>query len=290
MTKILVPPGIGDIYWVTVKLRSFLEKNGLSNPELTAVSYYDKLEAHLRGVEFLKLFPWIEIGEPQCVENDKSLQSIWDEAYNGPGRSIFPGVMGYDYFIAYNGVINSGKFLENTDEYECDWSVPLVADYGPETSVRKALLCFFPFMGTYVSHESDFEISRIAECINKITDEHDLIPVFMGSKTEQKLDDKRHQLLDLINAPVDFVGRTSLKSALSYVKGCRAVFGYHSGIPNLAAAMGKPTLLLWDNRYPTSTKWACVPPTVRGTTYLAMDTATVTVDEIVWAMENLCQK
>ena len=273
MTKILVPPGIGDIYWVTVKLRSFIEKNGLSNPELTVVSYYDKLEAHLRGIEFLKLFPWIKIGNPLCVENDKSLQPIWDEAYNGPGRSIFPGVMGYDYFIAYNGVVNSGGYLETCDDYECDWSVPAVQRLSFPNSF---MLCFFPFVGTYQSHEQDFPIEKIAAVINNQSMLHGYIPIFLGGKTEAAYDDKQKDLISRIPNAIDLVGRTSLPKVLGLLQGASLILGYHSGIPNLAAAMGKPTVLLWDDRFPDSTSMAVVPPEVRGKTYIPVATRNLT--------------
>lgn len=281
-TRILVPPGIGDIYWVMVKLRSFLAANNLTDPELTVVSDPDPLEAYLRGIEFIEMFPWVRVSNLKSVPNDRSLQHIWDEAYKGPGRSVFPDVMGYDYFIAYNGVINSGGYLESCDEYACNWTVPPAVHIHTPT---KYMLCFFPFLGTYQSHEADFPLECIAEVINRQVLLTGFIPIFLGSKTEAVYDEKQKDLIGRIPHAMDLVGRTSLTKVMGLLRGTSLIFGYHSGIPNLGAAMGKPTVLLWDDRYPDSTSLACIPPKVRRKTYIPLATKTVTADSIESAIE-----
>ena len=74
--RILVPPGIGDIYWTLVKLPAFLKARGYTDTELTTVSYPDERGGHLRGLPYLKLFDWIKIGDPASVPNDPNLQDI----------------------------------------------------------------------------------------------------------------------------------------------------------------------------------------------------------------------
>ena len=150
VTRILVPPGIGDVYWVLVKLASFIAKNNLAKPELTIVSYPDEFDSHLRSIPFLEMIPWISIGNPQFVSNADGLDDLWREAYNGPGRSVFPSVMGYDYLMSYNGCINSGGWIETADDYACDWSIPVDLPQVPTARVNnydEFMLCFFPFIG-----------------------------------------------------------------------------------------------------------------------------------------------
>lgn len=290
VTRILVPPGIGDIYWVLVKLRSFIERNNLAKPELTVVSHPDEYDSHLRSISFLEMIPWITIGNPQYVPNADGLEKLWDEAYAGPGRSVFPEVMGYDYLIAYNGCINSGGLIETADEYECDWTIPI--DMPPAIYAvdghEKFMLCFFPFVGTYASHERDFPIPLIAESINRFTSETGITPVFMGGKLEQNRDERRHELMELVPSGIDIAGKTSIREVFSLLQGCQMLFGYHSGIPNLGAAMGKPSVFLWDDRFPESTSYACMPPSVRQTTYHAMPTKDLTVDAVVARMTKTC--
>ena len=282
-----MPPGIGDTYWVLVKLKSFLEKNGLADPELTIVSHPDPLGGHLRGIPFLEMFPWIKLGSPVTVPNAPGLQDIWDEAYLGPGRSIFPGVMGYDYLIAYNGRVNSGGWIED-DEYACDWCIlPQKHSY---RSGSDMLLCFFPFYGTYESHERDFPISKIAESINQFVQLYDLRPVFIGAAWDQGLNSKLRELMAMIPNYTDMVGRTDLQQTLDLIQQSRMVVGYHAGITQMAAVMRKPTLLLWDDRYPLNTCYSVVPPYSRGTNYDALWTKHLTVDLFVQEMENTWQK
>lgn len=288
MTRILVPPGIGDVYWVLVKLESIIQKRKLDKPEITIVSYPDRLHSHLRSIPFLEMVPWIRIGNPPSVPNNPGLQQIWDEAYLGPGRSVFPDVMEYDYFVSYNGCINSGGWLETTDEYECNWLPPIQSSIIHSVQGHKRfMICFFPFLGTYQSHERDFPIPLIAESINRFVAKSKLIPIFIGGKLEQALDARRHELLALVSPKIDLVGQTSLKDIFGLLQGSQMVFGYHSGIPNIGAAIGKPSIFLWDNRFPESTSYACVPPWVRKTTYHAVSTKGLTVDSIVEKMESI---
>ena len=291
VTRILVPPGIGDVYWVLVKLKSFIEKNHLGTPEITIVSYPDAFNSHLRSIPFLEMFPWIQIGTPQSVTNAPGLEPIWNGAYMGPGRSIFPYIMGYDYFIAYNGCINSGGWIETADEYQCDWLPPMIQSpvIRSVPGHEKFMLCFFPFMGTYASHESDFPIPSIAESINRFVEASGYFPIFMGGILEM-MDPRRHELIERVQPSLDLAGHTSLRDVFGLMQGSQLLFGYHSGIPNIGVAMGKPSILLWDNRYPASTAYAGAPPSVRGTSYIAVSTRGLTVNAIIDKMETLCKK
>lgn len=291
-TRILVPPGIGDVYWVLVKLKSFIETNNLYPPELTIVSYPDDMNAHLRSIPFLEMVDGISIGEPKSIANASGLDDLWNEAYYGPGRSIFHGTMGYDFFIAYNGCINSGWMLEDADGYACDWTGPLrnIQIESPMCGIpsAKILLCFFPFVGTYLSHERDFPVHMIAESINRIALLYDLTPVFIGGKTEQVHDVLRDGLVRAVPGSIDLVGGTLLAETFGLLRDCRMIFGYHSGIPNLGVAMKKPAVLLWDARFPEGTSYACVPPDTRQITYHAVPTKGLTVDTLMPYLENAC--
>lgn len=283
-TRILVPPGIGDIYWTLVKLPAFLKKHGLTDPELTTVSYPDERGGHLRGLPYLKLFDWIKIGNPPSVPNDPNLQDIWDEAYNGPGRSIIPGVQGFDYLIAYNGRVNSGGYIEN-DELECDWHPRMsintkVTMLLAATSYREQLdpyvVMFWPFYGSYSSHLEQFPLPLIIDTLQRFLNEYSLTPVFIGSEWDIPLNPLVADLKESLPRTVDLTGKLSLAETLGLIYAARVVTGYHAGITNLAAAMHLKTILLWDNRYPESTAMAVVSPEARNDTYHALFTAGLT--------------
>lgn len=277
--RILVPPGIGDIYWVLVKLRGFLKAEGITaRPELTAVSYEHPEGIHLRGVPYLKLFDWFDVGEPATVPNDPALQPIWDEAYGGidgkHGRAIFADVMGFDYFMAYNGRVNCGAFIED-DDIPCEWDIHTF-DLAPRAAqwretIGRYVVHFWPFYGSYESHLREFPIARILEGIGTL---RDVKHIFIGSSFERALNPKVFDMMaELPGMHVDLIGQTQLLDTLNLMAGAELVVGYHAGITNLAAALRMKTVLLWDQRYPLSTMYAVVPPGARGTNYRALLTA-----------------
>ena len=62
-TRILIPPGLGDAYWVLVKLRGIMKQRGIERPELTILSWEDPRGAHLRSLPYLRMFDWFDIGD-----------------------------------------------------------------------------------------------------------------------------------------------------------------------------------------------------------------------------------
>jgi len=268
--RILVPPGIGDIYWVLVKLRAFLKREGITGrPEITAVSYEMPDGIHLRGTHYLKLFDWLDVADPPTVPNDPELQPIWDEAYSGPGRSIFPGVMGFDYFIAYNGRINSGGLIED-DDLACDWDIHKLdlearAAQWKESIGGRYAVHFWPFYGSYASHLEQFGLDDIVASIKGMPE---MKHVFIGAAWERELNPIIFEMMRRMPGCIDLIGETELLGTLQLMSGADVIVGYHAGMTNLAAALGMKTVLIWDDRYPESTSIACVPPKTRGTNYI----------------------
>ncbi len=285
--RILVPPGIGDIYWVLVKLPALMKRYGWKRPELTILSNPDDRGGYLRAIPYLKMFDWVSIGEPQSIPNKPELRHIYDEAYLGSGHSIFENVHEYDYFIAYNGRVNSGGYIEN-DDVACDWYPKMSFDYeaviGLATEISKALddrmaLMFWPFYGSYESHLADFGIEKIAEALNAFLRKYNLVPVYVGSKWDDGLNPKVRELMKLLPVGADLIGKTELHTLFALAKAAKIATGYHAGITQMAAVFGTKTLCLWDDRYPPTTSWAVVPPECRGRNYVAIETRDLTPDD-----------
>jgi len=289
--RILIPPGIGDSYWVLTKLGAFIKREGLDKPELTILSYPCPLGSHLRSVPYLQLFDFFTLGDPVSVPNDPALQDIYDEAYLKGGRSIFPNVQGFDYFMAYNGRINSGGYIEE-DDLRCDWYPPMNCDMGFNANgyIRqygRYAVFFWPFYGTYESHVKDFPIEKIAESLNRFLDKTLLIPIFVGADWDIGLNAPVQDLMRLVPGAIDLIGKTSLVESFGLLRGAEMTTGYHAGLTNMAAVFGTKTCLLWDDRYPRSTAFACCPPRTRGTNYRPLFTKELTVDQYVNALMGL---
>ena len=292
MVRILIPPGIGDAYWVLVKLPAFLKRNGLSNPELTVLSRETYGNSHLRSLPFLQMFDFVSVGTPQFTPNTDAVQSVCNEAYLGPGRSIFQDVLGYDYFIAYNGRINSGGWIED-DDIECNWYPEFNFDLESiaakfRSEIGPYAVLSWLFAGSFQSHMADFPIPQIAEALNSFLSKTNLTPVFTGADWDiVGPDDTVRQLARMIPGSIDLIGKTSLQDSFGLLKVSEIVTGYHAGLTNIAAVFGIKTLLLWDDRYPESTSWACVPPKARRSNYSAIKTKGLTPDKYSSALSDL---
>ena len=286
-TRILVPPGIGDIYWTLVKLKAIQERYGFTNPELTIVTYPDEHGIYLRSIPYLEMFDSFTIATPPTVPNAAGLQHIWDEAYSQKGKSIFENVMGYDYFIAYNGRVNSGGWIEN-DDFACEWR-PKMSDDTEHLIKCSAdmwrsdgsyAVMFWPFYGSYESHLSQFPMTSIVKVLNKFIRKYDVIPILVGADWFNTVNPLSANFMNqLENGAINAIGRIpDLRNLFGLLHAAKIVLGYHSGITNMAAMFGTKTLLLWDDYFPESTSYACVPPDVRGTTYRAVRTKNLTAD------------
>lgn len=300
--RILIPPGIGDAYWVLVKLQAFLQREGLGTPELTVICNSDKYGSEQRSVPFLKMFPFVTVGTPGNVGHthddpvcNTSLQEILVEAYSEAGRTIFPGLLGFDYFISYNGQLNTGHWLEEVDvDLACDWFPKMVVSQEQEQFEKECILRFgkyvvfyWPFFGSFEWHTSEFSIDNITKAIQQFIAKTGLRPVFVGARAELEENDKLGVLMNEIPGAVNLVNTLSLGQAFGVLTGSQLVVGYHSGLTNMAVVFKKKTLLLWSSRLPDSIAMACFPPETRNTTYHALFTKDLTVDTFVEKMEAL---
>lgn len=283
-TKILVPPGIGDIYWVLIKLQSFLEQNNLGIPDIYVASRKDAYySAHNRGFPFLEMFPFVNASWVN-IENNACLQEIgkpiiplkfWVEVFEQTGRTIISDILGCDYFMAYNGHINNGQTLEETDPHlQCNWFPPMFRSLKQKKYEEyakklygKYMLCHFKFYGTYQSWLKYIPVDAVIDCINKVSESLQLTPIMTGSfyDNEDVLIQKAIENTNCIN----LIGKTSLNELFGLIKGSEFILGYPSGITMIAPVLGKKTLIYWSDLYPKGTSWNVVPPTTHKSLYFA---------------------
>ena len=55
---ILLPPGIGDIYWTMCILEDFLKQNDFEKPDVYIMSIGDKRD---RSIDYIKMFPFVNV-------------------------------------------------------------------------------------------------------------------------------------------------------------------------------------------------------------------------------------
>ena len=279
--KILLPPGVGDVYWPLVKLQSFLKNKGIVPPVDVAVAVprAKKFDSHERAFPFLEMFPFLH-STNEALFNKRD--PIWKEAYLEEGRSIFDDVLGCDYFLTWNGYLRAGKTLEEVNpEYECNWDLPRFVSLNEENyrlnSIKKYgkyLVIYWVFAGTGALILRQFSVDKIAACINEIVKKTGLTPILVGAIWDNE-DIELQKLRKLLpKNTIDLRAKTSLEEVFGLMRGAKAVIGANSGITIMSAVFGVKTIILYSDYFYTNSvhrdfAWNTFPPSTRGKTYFA---------------------
>lgn len=290
---ILLPPGIGDAYWSVVKLRAFLKREGLGIPDVGIVSPREKYwNGHMRAFPFLAMFPFLNSSLRFVEGRGLDLRPVWNEAYLDPGRTIFKGIAGFDYFISYNAHLRVGKSLDQVDpDLACDWSPPAFVSLDQirfrERSMagyKKYLVAYFVFQGTNKYVLEHFSIGDLANWVIKAATLTGSIPVFVGAEwdlTDKVLEKMISMVTAMVPGTVNLVGKTDLHQLFGLMKGAAGIMGVPSGITIMSSVMNLRTSILWSHWFPEPFIWNCCPPHVKETTYRAEFSPKVTLAGLV---------
>lgn len=287
--KLLFPPGIGDSYWVLTKLQSFLKRENLSLPDIYIVGREDnKYHSHTRTFPFLEMFPFLNTSW-KYIDYDKASEEtakIWIEAYEEKGRTIFPNILGSDYFFCYNGYINNGVALEEVDpDLQCNWFPDMFVSlhqkqYGVRAKIKynKYILFSFGFRGTYTYWANEFSAKDVSNYINKVIKETNLTPILVGARWDAEDVGVRY-ILDNTDC-IDLLGLTTVEELFGLIKNSECVVGWPSGLTMFSPVLGQKALVIWNDLYSINTFWNVVPPATRNKTYFIKNTKDITVDSL----------
>jgi SAM-dependent methyltransferase len=307
--RILVPPGIGDIYWVFTKLRAFCEAKGIGVPEI----WIDAPDDKKRSEEFVRRVPFVSFGgyhenwggllptDPMAGRLRRLGRLPVDpariEAYREDGAHVFPGVDGFDWFISFNGSMNVGRALSEMDpEYRVDWSVPVFLD----KQERAAAACRAEELGPYIVSAwfsagmykrwiAQFPPQQIYETLSLIHDATGYRIALTGAAWDRsatvnaallKMDEGQGRLIDLI-------GRTTLPEYFGLLHESKGCVGFPAGNTMMAAIFGKPTVLLWNDRFDRRMHTNALPP---DRPYTALNTALHRPADVARAFLSLIDK
>lgn len=299
--KILLPPGMGDSYWSIVKMQAFLKSEGIDMPDICIAAGKDKkYNGHVRAVPFLQMFPFINatgghIPMKQMVNGKK----IWYEAYSERGRTVFRDIFDYDYMLSYNGHIRWGVQLEDIDpQYECDWHPPMFVSLDQENfknncikQYGKYFCIYLPFYGHYIKWLEEFGLNNLIDAINEISNKTGATPVLVGAQWDAD-DKKLSAAKGKIKKLVDLTGKTDMQELFGCLRGSQLVFGFPSGLTIMAAVLRCKTLMAWNDFYEIGVlgnkfyQYVC-PPDTWNKNYFAMNTTTMTVNNVAMAAKDI---
>lgn len=276
---ILFPPGIGDCYWSLVKLRSFLKERGIGLPEVSVVSPRVKgHNAHQRAFPFLEMFPFLKSKGESIVSQDPKDKKIWNEAYLQEGRTVFEKVMGYDYFIAYNGRMRFGGTIEKADSLETEWDLPRFISLREEEyrinsikNMGRYVVFYFVFHGIYRNWLKEMGgITAIVSIVRKLKEEMGITPVLVGASWDSVEPTLRELASQLKDISVNLSGQTELDELFGLLRGAELVVGYPSGLTIMSAVLGTKTVTIWNTYFHRDFWWNVVPPKTHGSNYIAV--------------------
>ncbi|MCP4475389.1 MAG: methyltransferase domain-containing protein [Gammaproteobacteria bacterium] len=282
-TKILVPPGMGDVYWSIVKMESFLKQRNLGKVAdiYVACNKERHFDAHKRAFPFLKLFPFLKSTEIAYSTDDYS-KKLWLEAYDlkQAGRTVFKNICGCDYFLSWNAHLGAGRKMEEVDpELECNWFPSMFEsleqiNYEKEMKKKhgKYIVFYFIFHGHYTHWLSDFPIYQIVSTIKSIVKETGCVPVLTGAVWDKE-NNILNQLVSKLPVIVDLRGKTSLEQLFGLMKGSEMVVGYPSGLTIMSTVLKVKTLMIWNKFYNSDFVWNSCPPQTKNVNYFVDDSS-----------------
>lgn len=283
-TTILVPPGIGDIYWVLVKLQAFIEKTGIGIPDIYVASFSNGIRD--RSLEYVKKCPFVNA--KGYIGMDPHSEKVWKEAYSCNGESIFENFLGCDYFICFNGPMRFNETLETIHpELKCNWNLPsfcaleeLMAGHELKEKIGNYFVAYFSDDGMFSHWLREYPVENVVNALRQIAESSGRKIVIVGG----------HWNVSLFHAKfmkgnedifVDTVGETSIDEVFGIIRYSDGFIGYPSGITFMASYFRVPTLCLWNN-YFTYRFWYCsVEPEAKENWYTTVNTKTTTEVELI---------
>jgi len=276
-TSILVPGGIGDVFWDLVKLESFCKKKEIGIPEIFVHSANEKK----RSIPYIEKFPIVKAGDFLVINNN--FQEFKD-GYLHDKANLFENVAGCDLFLTFNGSLRMGRELDEVHpEWEADWYPKMFRSIEQIETGKSYRDAYGPYMvgyfipfGMYREWLVQFPKDQIYESMKSVILETQKKVVLIGAKwDENQLENYFLQRADadgLESSFINLVGKTDITQLLALVENCDLMYGFPSGASFLAPYYKKQTVMLWSNYFGEGFQWNCVVPEARNNWYHALQT------------------
>lgn len=274
LTRILLPSGIGDIHWVMLKMRSFLESLGQK-----AEAWVFDTDGRPRSLDFIRRIPFVKAGGNYSTPDGFGMGQERDRftrAYSGTSLDLVPGFLEFDYLMCFNGSLTSGIDLEKgiLPGFKTEWDYPVTETPGDVATAKafkkkhgRYVLLFlseFSSLSRWVAAIGEEKLRQLLSTLKKKFPRKQI--VLTGSPWDAPLN---RRLSDLA---VDMSGKTKLGPFLSLVRNADAFVGFPGGNTIVSTHFGTPTVILWHKTYPNlrfRSNWA--DPKKAGTLYRWME-------------------
>jgi len=272
--RILVPSGIGDIYWLLCKK---VFSNG-DLPKLYVVS-----SSYDRALEFVKRAPFVEAAG-YAPPPDK-----WYEMVTGK-RCLYKDVgSDLDFFLSVNGPLTwHGKSLDDIHpEIETDWYYSMfrtldeiMFEEGAKSAFGEYVVVFFTDSGFHTRWLQEFNVGQIIEMLKLLHKETGFKVILTGGSWDHNL--LNQTLYANVREFSEYlVGQTNFDQFFGLFRGAVGCIGYPGGNTIMSVRFRKPTVMLWHHYYPESFWKNACPPDSLGRWYFPMSTRECTPEKVV---------
>ncbi len=254
MATILVPEGLGDIYWALTILESFKKTEKLDKLDL--VIFGPDLNTR-RSLDYVKRF---KIVDSVCYSNlsyhiNMEGQDRWDQFHGDCRKAIIKDYDGFDYFIFPNSLMFRGISMEKAfPEYKVDWYPKMrqsfeEKEYGSQMKKKFGdyILVFFSNSGDYKHWGDLFSVSQWYDLLIKIKEMTGCQLLLTGREWDfSGQADLRS--VDKYNILKDITGETSVNQLLGLIKNAKAFIGMKAGNTMLSVIEHTPTFMFYNKK------------------------------------------
>lgn len=248
VTRILVLPGIGDIYWVAVALRDFARKHGIQEMEVAVWDF----DGRRRSLEYVERIPFVKAAGYFVKPPHPGKLPEFRTSYLTGEQSVFPGLFGFDYYIAVNGALRTGKTVEEAMGCDTDWYFELrqtdlerVAQGSLRERHGPYIVCHFSDFGIFKPWVKAWGIEGCAVLLRRLHDATGCQMLLTGCDWDKPFSDAIAQRAGS-KGVVSIAGDTTPDQFFGMMRGARGVIGWCGGNTILATALKKPTLIGWS--------------------------------------------
>ena len=245
---VLLPPGLGDIHWVFLKLQGFLAQNGYTGAD----AWVWDAGGPRRSAEFVSRIPFVRFVDYIEFRSHPERRGLHE--FCQKPNPVMQNKWGFDYVIALNGYLEAGLPLESAlDGAPVNWEYPILqtaaeADYWQEQgAIGPWILMYFSGLAQMFDRwTAIITPDRVVELARHLQSRLPGRRVLMvGLPWDKGFAEKVTGV-----AIENMVGKTNPDQYFALLRGADAMIGFANGNTILTTYFGVPTVMIWNrDRY-----------------------------------------
>lgn len=242
--KVLLLPGMGDIFWSLTRFQNFLVQKQIKIPK----TYIWNFDGRPRSHEFLQKFPFLKSAG---YFNEGVDPKVLNETYLTDKKWFIENYKGFDYYLSVNGILVQGNPLERT--HETNWDIPMFEPLEAKKFAKEFksyhgeyLLGFFSSLGMFSRWVKNMSHENIYELLSQISRETQKKIILTGCEWDREFTQQIMNHDQGIGYLKSLVGQTSNDQILALMRESSGMIGWCGGNTVMSTVFKKPTIMFWN--------------------------------------------